>query len=1315
MADPTFDLEDVDKDPNKPIVTFNLDDVGQDPTQPVITFDLEDLGPTAVQNLNTPEQVDELVIMPSLDEFLEEIDRGLEITVKQLEEGGAQSAQEEIQFSIDRINQMSPQMRRLLGGVLGTADDYIEDLYIEQDTQKVIERQAATRALIEMGTPPESLGGGITRGVTRIGVYAAIAIPLLRGAGAGRITSSIVGGALADLAAFEGSEPRLSNMLAELNQPEVTKAVFEYLSADPNDDAVEQKFKQAIEGIILGGVGEGIARSIGLTFRMANGVRRKLQARLIGKSKGTQPLPRSGSRNPEVVAIETQMDQEATEIFRSKLVGKTLRSAEGKFQSVKSMIKDFEERMFELDPTGLLTPRQMADKVIAFKGLADTVFSMSDEAVKDGKAINQALKANREALEAANKKTAARRFRGFLNSLETSIVDRNAGLKRELLKQGGAEGRTAVMHLELAQGAGTAAQHFYREGWKQIYRGLGVDDRRVLDDIIMLSRISEIKKYQPNWQPPIDIPGVRGGRKAGKEAYDAALIQKRLEVGEEVWGSLEPRSVSYFEHIKRSIDVLLEGGVISKAEHKALGQFRYSPIQFLENLDPVMMTFREGPKTISVRSSGLQPLGRGDEKIVLTNTDMFLGQVLSRAHSRAARNRANQALFQMAKDTPDNGVVAVGKKAPKEGDWAQISVMIEGESKNMFLKKEFVKQWSSDPIAVSMASRVFSGSFLVRPFATGINPEFAFVNFPRDIMYSWLTAADGTLYSTNIFRGLGELTNDLVTVLPDAWGRKGRFEDYLKQGGGMNLMTHGAREGLGELDIAGKVSGRARALSEVQHVLGYLNETSEIWVRLAVRNRAIKKVLAEGKSLAEAELEGTWQGRRYLDFAQGGGMTKRIDGWIPYTNAGVQGLRGLGRAAANNPKIVSAKIGQVMGVYASVWYANHIVNPEAWKQVPDYAKNRNLIITTPFYRIDMEGNKRFTYYKIPIDHSTMPFKVLSDAMMERTVNGKVPNNAAIDVIASLTGPVPGIGNLPPSINAFMAIAANLDMWRNDQIWRGREGIPKHMERQLTGENPTSTLAVDIGRAIGPPLQDVEPLDAFSSPKRLEVATRSLIPQNVWTDMVGWGYKGLMHGMSDEQNTAVTESFMQQLAEFPFSRRFVSETHPLVSSLDNIRARQKEASGEVWELQENIKVMMEGMKKESGLRRLTGRNIDEVSTWIEKQPILHQETLATYATNTIKLDAIFKELNLAEMPGMPQRDELLLLTGEDVQTRAMIFMDYYTDAKEDVRSEVAGDRRTGRKKIRALDNVMALVPGFSSRRMALALEKVARERGVALPQ
>ncbi|GAH76789.1 unnamed protein product, partial [marine sediment metagenome] len=158
-----------------------------------------------------------------------------------------------------------------------------------------------------------------------------------------------------------------------------------------------------------------------------------------------------------------------------------------------------------------------------------------------------------------------------------------------------------------------------------------------------------------------------------------------------------------------------------------------------------------------------------------------------------------------------------------------------------------------------------------------------------------------------------QIARDFMATAKDTFLRKGRWIDYLDEGGGMTFLTHQGKP----FKTMGK-RGIYTAIKRLQQVLGYIGETSEIWTRLALRQRALRG----GASPHEA----TWIARNYLDFNQGGSFMKAIDIGLPYVNAGVQGTRGIFRSLADRPVDTLWKFAQLgalaSGLFLAIRYGN---------------------------------------------------------------------------------------------------------------------------------------------------------------------------------------------------------------------------------------------------------------------------------------------------------------------------------------------------------------------------------------------------------
>lgn len=123
-----------------------------------------------------------------------------------------------------------------------------------------------TGELIPDLADPKSVTGQMVKGISQFLTGMAGAGKLLKATGipkavgAGGYARTAAQGALANFAAFDPHQQRLSNLVQKF--PVLQNPVTEYLASDPSDNAAEGRFKNAIEGLGLGMLSDGMAKGI---------------------------------------------------------------------------------------------------------------------------------------------------------------------------------------------------------------------------------------------------------------------------------------------------------------------------------------------------------------------------------------------------------------------------------------------------------------------------------------------------------------------------------------------------------------------------------------------------------------------------------------------------------------------------------------------------------------------------------------------------------------------------------------------------------------------------------------------------------------------------------------------------------------------------------------------------------------------------------------------------------------------------------------------------------------------------------------------
>lgn len=1269
-------------------------------------------------------------VYPTSMKIMDEIARGFRITRDQLTEILQKKSQAEMEAALEQgLENRPPSIRSLHEITFGEDPDETEteEERLRRKVQEIEGLTATLRERIEeeMGAPPEMAGGQVVRNLTRIGLYTPL-IVATRGMGGGPVTSVMLGGTLAAMAAFETDEPRVTDLLTSLDNPAFNNIYTQALKSDPTDPFWKAKLKQGIEEVIIGAVTLGTLKIGGTAVRAtidksselyssALSIMRKRSSSAVGVTEDTAGFQTVFRR--EVEAADLEVARISDDLLRRPL-------PEGVSEDAykASLLQGFRKQIDEISNTHAqvaeggvrvkpFTRRDIDAKVALFSRRFDTADVPPIRSNVRAQQLRQSFDANDRAVIESSETTLAETASAVRRSMRENVVDRSGTVKRELLEAGGDEGRRAVRLQELALGANHAAQRVYDQAYRRIFQDVPRPDREALADLIRLRRIREIKSYNPDWEPPV----VRKGERTAVVDYDTLVDDLRRRIGEVKYTKLSKSADSYFNEMAKALDVMQETGVISAAEYARLWRFQWSPIRFLKEVDPTIATLREGRNVISVSSSGIKPLSKGHRQLMLNDPELFLGEVIGRAYGRAFRNKANVGLYNVARSQADNPVVRL--KRPKKGadDWTELSVFIEGEKRSMFLRKDLMLGWSVDPVGVPMWASVLAGATFIRPFATGsFAPQFALVNFAYDIPFAMSTAGAGRLYSPAYPIAALQIGRDLAETAGDAFMRKGLFPQFTERGGMMSLLSHQGR-------ITGRIPGQRlsptmQALNSFERYAGFLNETTEVWVRLAIMNRSLRRMRStKGFTTPEDMDTAVWEARRYLDFGQGGTIAKKVDGIIPYTNAAIQGFRGAARAVKESPGRMAIRAAQLAGISSSMWWANHIVNPEAWADVPSYVKDSHLVFTTPFWRTDREGNRRYIYFKIPLEHTARPIHAMMNATMQRVFTGEVPKDTTLNVLRSGATIFPGIGGMPPSVNAMVALASNFDFWRGEQIWRGPQNIPPEMERNITGEKPTSQLAIDVSEGVNPIFDELGASSARLSPARLEVASRAIIPVSPWTELVGYSYTLAREGLDESLREAHYLSMQEALTNIPIIKRFIGETHPFIGDIEKLRKQQEAGGAEAFRFTEEINKQIDNFRKQGEFGERQARVIGQ---WVEQAvPPVHQARMVRHLKDQVKMQAVFDRFNPDEIPGSMSRSWWRVLSTDRATTRAAAFFDVWQNVQLSIDSPDKETRELAQRHRRLILQLMRNVPGFDprqSREFGMELRRLSRDSGIALP-
>ncbi len=808
-----------------------------------------------------------------------------------------------------------------------------------------------------------------------------------------------------------------------------------------------------------------------------------------------------------------------------------------------------------------------------YKGIKGAVEKLSKEGVKldPGDKIGVTVEKSRQ----ESRKIRGASLEKLKKATVRKIIDVSGNAEKLLLKDLGERGREVAMRHNLTRGASSEAKRQFDIISGEIYKDISKTETHLLDEHLMSTRAVEISKYKPDFK---HAEGITAAEHANNIKQFQGKIQSRLGVSEteakKIHTTIKGKTDRYFKETQNQLKQLSDEGLVTKEGFEALSRYSYEPRQVLDYIDPDRTYTFEGRKT-TVPDSGIKKLTEeGSLRLIETDSQMLLQEVVARTQSRIFKNRANKALYNLAKEVPDNGIVEISKVAKRTKDGKPvyqkapvghevITVMIDGKPQEMIMPQEFAKEWVKNDPAINSnlvnALSWISGNKILKAFATGYNPGFALTNIPRDI---GLIYHSTDVYSPTLPKYLTQVGIDVVSVANDAWFQKGRWTDYVKEGGGMDFLTSQGQ-------VSTKLKGK---IGVAQDYLSYINSFSERITRLALRERALKA----GKSPIEA----TWTARNYLDFSKGGSWTKAVDqAGVPYLNAGLQATRGIARAAINNPKLFTYKVANVMALASGIYYANRYTNPEAFSEIPARIRESNWIITTPFYRTDKEtGKKRYFYIKIAKDQGQRVMASVAEGVLEKIHEGKFPTDQMEMAIKDFLSFIP-LNKLPPALTAWFGYSLNKNFWMNQDIWRKYGKIDPKEEYT----DRTHPFFVDVGQKTG------------LSPERTKYGLSQFFTySNPYVGLVGGGYKWATEGLPDDFHE---KTFAELIKSVPGAKRVFQET-PAYSEKqrEEIKDVRKSENTKKWVQSRSLNGLIENYYKDE-----SQKNKAAVVDFIKSEP------------------------------------------------------------------------------------------------------------------
>ena len=678
------------------------------------------------------------------------------------------------------------------------------------------------------------------------------------------------------------------------------------------------------------------------------------------------------------------------------------------------------------------------------------------------KKLDDSYKSSKEVLtkrfkdENGNVMSFNQKFRAWLkNKVERGIV---SGVDRQFIPKRILEniGAKAVSNRMIAYaGSSTIAKEKFDKVQKSVYDGLNRSELELLDKIIAAKRFLAIdKNREEKGLPVIDHPGYQDASTAQK-----ALDAYKYEIGEDAFTKLNKRADAYFDAFKTILSDMQESGLISNEVYEELKDVDYQPRKFLRYILDADGELMSSDRTMFRNENGnlskeqIVGLSEGDASDMLMDSKWLIQSALASRYKAIGMNEINRTFFtkyypdakakfesinpdnipegdkkfykyfkQLQSNIKENRIIGFTESGKPKYDSTtpegyKIAYYYEnGVRHPVFMKEEFHTMWhdTMDKLVNSDLAKTistWSGSRLVKAFATGNNPGFVFTNTPRDFVHALLFSPE---YSSFLLRSGTQLTKDSIKAIGEIYKHRNSnkttlLTKYLEYGGGMEWLNQQGE--IKDLTSLNKTIGNyfdsridpksKKILSTLFNFarLKSLSNYSETMFRVAVFDRSLQNQLKEYnkinntsyKSVEELSnddknnmyYEAVASSRGLLDFNQGGTFTKSAEAVIPYLNAATQGTRVMVEAIKRNPLDTSVRIIQaaglpVLGMHLMINFIMGLIRPPEKEDEP----------VNKSYADFLDGispSQKMNYWNIPVgwDKEEKQWKVLRIAKAQQ--------------------------------------------------------------------------------------------------------------------------------------------------------------------------------------------------------------------------------------------------------------------------------------------------------------------------------------------
>ena len=584
----------------------------------------------------------------------------------------------------------------------------------------------------------------------------------------------------------------------------------------------------------------------------------------------------------------------------------------------------------------------------------------------------------------------------------------------------------------------------------------------------------------------------------GESAEQSRAIIKQIE-------QRYPWAAEYGKEVRSFVDTFMEkwgveGGLIKKETYQKMREMypNYVPT-YRSKYQGKRGQFGSGGTSIpsAVKKA------TGDVSTVTDIRDSIAGQV-NKMVKLERKNELLANLYHFAKTNPDaaadyaviqpsgktsvfdvdaDGIDAVDQGLlQKTADAYTVTAYINGEPVKMRVAADIYngleRLFNSDVTKLEEIGKKLTG--IPKRYITGVNPFFAIRNIVRDVQ---------TGYSNSIVSNPLKFVKQYGVATKKMAQKSPEFQQFKALGG--DRSGYYTAE-LGFVKSANRDKGIKSLPRKASDALGWLGSKTETVSRFAEYLNAIEKYgnTAAGRRKAiQAAADVT------VNFARSGKMTKAVDSWVMYLNAGVQGLDKMARQLKAHPVKTLTK-GIVPGIFLESFLAfvgKNDENPH-YKDLDNRTKDLYFCIPNLFDK-DEQGYPK-SFIKVPKGRE---YGVTMVSLLERICRAVEGDEEAFEgyLENAMQNTLPAN---PVTDNVLAPIFINLPQ---NEDFAGRSIVPKDLEDlspKYQYDAKTSELAKAIGEAtnISPKQIDylIKSYGGFLGEAVLPIMTAAEKPQSV---------------------------------------------------------------------------------------------------------------------------------------------------------------------------------------------------------------------------